>query len=300
MRRQARRTIVLLPLLLVLLLVPRALGEVSVDDPAGAHPSWLSMGLQGGEDEGFPVPWEVHRRSIPGTWVLNPDGDQRGDGHPAAAFPGGAFRPVVTWSTPVDGNGRDVVISEWTGNGWSAPETVAGGISEQRGPDIAVLPDGSLAVTWWEDDGNVRQVWVRKRSADGTWLDAEPVSPAGDDCRWPAVTVVGGNLLVGWFRERGDGTREVVVAREEAAWATETIGETTYAGPDDDGNACLELHAVGDRAWADWRLAADRIGTSRRDASSGAWSEVDEIPCENSPDGRRLARWEAKQRALRP
>ncbi len=298
MSRHTRWPVVFALGLLLALLVPAAVAEVSVDDPSGSHPSWLSMGLQGGEDEGFPVPWTVHRQSIPSAWALNPDGDQRGDGHPAAAFPAGSFRPVVAWSTPVDGNGRDIVFSEWTGTAWSAPETVAGGLPEQRGPDVAVLPGGGLVVAWWEDDGNVRQVWVRKRAADDTWQEAEAVSPAGEDCRWPAVTVLDGVVLLGWFRERGDGTREVVVAREDAGWATEVIGETAYDGPDDDGNAFLELHAVGTRAWADWRLAADRIGTSRRDPASGTWSAVDEISCENSPDGRRLARWEAKKRAL--
>ena len=88
------------------------------------------------------------------------------------------------------------------------------------------------------------------------------------------------------------------MAREDAAWATDVVGETAYAGPEGAGNAFLELHTAGSRAWADWRLAADRIGTSRRDPANGSWSPADEIPCENSADGRRLARWEAKKRAL--
>ena len=272
--------------------------EVSVDDPAASAPRWVSLALQGGGDDACPSPWSLVRDGVPASWVLNPDGDQRGDGHPAAAFPAGTFRPAVAWATPVDGAGRDVVLAEWAGDGWSAPETVAGGPAEQRGPDVAALPGGGLVVTWWEDDGNVRQVWVRKRTAAGEWEPAEAVSPAGEDSRWPAVTVVDGEVLVGWFRERGDGTREVVVAREGAGWSTEVIGETGYAGPGGDGNAYLELHAVGSRAWADWRLAGDRIATSRRDPASGEWSGAEEIPCENSPDGRRQARWEAKRRAL--
>ena len=297
-RATARRSLALLLGAGLLLVILPVVAEVSVDGPEGPHPAWLSMGLQGGEDDGFPVPWTVHRQSIPGWWVLNPEGDVRGDGHPAAAFAGGGFHPVVVWSRPVSGEGRDVVLSEWTGGGWSEPETVAGGVGEQRGPDVAALPGGGVVVTWWEDDGNVRRVWVRKRGADGTWEDAEAVSPAGEDSRWPAVTVVEGEVYVGWLREVGDGTREVVVAREGAGWSREVIGETGYAGPEGEGNACLELHAVGDRAWADWRLAGDRIGTSRRESASGAWSDPEEIPCENSPDGRRLARWEAKRRAL--
>ncbi len=275
---------------------PRA--EVSVDQPASTAPRWLSLALQGGGDDACPSPWSVVRDGVPGDWVLNPDGDLRGDGHPAAAFPPGTFHPVVAWSTVIEGNGRDVVLSEWTGTGWSVPESVADGPAEQRGPDVAVLPDGGLVATWWEEDGNTGQVWVRQRAPDGSWTQPEAVSPASEDCRWPAVTVVDGVVLVGWFREMGDGTREVVVAREDAGWATEVIGQTTYSGPDGGGNAFLELHAVGSRAWSDWRLAADRIGTSRRDPASGSWSEVDEIPCENSPDGRRRARWEAKKRAL--
>ncbi len=105
-------------------------------------------------------------------------------------------------------------------------------------------------------------------------------------------------VTVAWFRDRGDGSRDVVVAREDQGWSPEVIGQTSWMGPDGDGNAYLELHALGSVAWADWCLAGDRVGTSRLDPARGEWSAAEEIPCENSPDGWRLARWEAKRRAL--
>ena len=280
---------------LFLLTCSEARAEVSIDRSGGAggHAA-LSMALRGHEG---PSPWGRVRQQVPSSWLLNPDGDVRGDGRPEMTALPATGNPQVVWAARA-GDGFDIVHSEWGGRAWTTPEIVAGGAADQRGPAIAARDDGALAVTWWEDDGVFRQVFVRRRDAQGTWLPAEPVSAADRTARWPAVAFDGGDLWVGWEREAGPGAREIVVALESQGWNPVMIGETSHVAPDGSLDAQLVLHARNGRVWADWLLAADRIATSRLDPQTGQWGAVEEIPCDDSPEGRNAARFEAKRRAL--
>ena len=295
MRRLANGLRTLLALS-VFLFVSAGLSEVSIDDPGAdaGGPSLVHMALRG---QAGPVPWGAVRQGIPASWLLNPDGDARGDGAPAITVRATDGRPQVAWSRQQTGR-RDVVHSEWDGNEWTQPILVSEGVFDALGPDIAPLAGGGLAVAWWEDDGVFRQVFVRRRDAQGTWQAAEPVSPASETAIWPAVTADSTDLWVGWLRDPGTGTREVVVALDSEGWNPTVIGQTSYAGSENDGQARLELHSRDGRVWADWLLAPDRLATSRLDPSTGTWSAVEEIPCEDSPEGRDAARFEAKRRAL--
>ncbi len=282
----------------VALLLP-GFAEVSVDGPSGEGQGFLFAALEGGSGgvQGVPFPWGCVRQHVPGEWLLNPGGDDEGDGQPAFSISPADGRPTVTWAEALTGGGTRIVLSRWDGSGWTEPEPVTGDGVEVADPALDHREDGSLVVAWWEP-GSGSLAWVRERGTERGWQDPERIGPSDRPCRFPVVAAGGGETFVGFTAGLEDGRHEVRVARETAGWADVVLDVVDYRHWRGEGDVGLELHEVGGVTWADWLRAADRLATSRWDPAAGEWTEPEEIPCAPTADGWRAARFEAKARAL--
>ncbi len=297
--RRAPAGILLAVAFVSLLVFPAVVAEVSVDHPSAGGQSFLFAALEGGEGgvQGVPFPWGCVRAHVPTTWLLNPGGDDEGDGRPAVAISPRDGRPTVVWAEMLAGGRTRIVLARWDVSGWTEPEPVTGGEVDVADPAIDYREDGSLVVAWWEP-GAGALAWVRERGTERGWSDPEQVGPSGRACRFPVVAAGGGETFVGYTAATDDGGQEIRIAREEAGWADVLIDVVHYQHWRGEGDVGLELHEADGVLWADWLRASDRLATSRWDRAAGAWTEPEEIPCEATADGWRAARFQAKARAL--
>lgn len=270
------------------------LAEVSMDPGAG----YLEMALETGEHggDGTPYPWLRYR---PGAehHVLNEQGDDEGDGHPASTLDN-TGRPIVCRADAMPGGIHPIVVSRWDGTSWTDPEAVTDGAVDAADPAVDAAPDGVLAIGWWEP-GTGDLAWVRRRLPDGSWATPESVGDGTGTRRFPAVAAPSGDVVLVYSVETGDGAFEVRAARRSEGWAERTLDtgltESRWKGR---GDLAIEVHRVGDTVWADWLRTATELATARLDPATGEWSSPESIPCEASADGWRRARFEARRRAL--
>ncbi len=97
-------------------------------------------------------------------------------------------RVILSWLEVV-GQRATLKFSERTASGWSVPQTVISNsnffVNAYDVPSVRVLPDGTLAAYWIENNGpepdatNVRLSWSKDRGR--TW--SQPVSPHHDGTR---------------------------------------------------------------------------------------------------------------------
>jgi len=275
--------------------------EVSVGS-AGVQQGLLMSG-SGGLDP-YPYPWAWIRENVPGVQVLNPDGDANGDGPASFAIDPADGAPVVAWAW-FDGEDHEIVLSRWTGSGWSAPEPLTDNAVDDLDPDLSFGEDGALHVTWWRD-GATPAVLARHRTPGGSWGPEEPVTGADEPGRLPGVAADPAAPRVGWQGTDGPDTTVVVSSRrDDGTWRAELVARTGYAGPAGDGDVDVRVHALAGRLWVDWVDGPGELAFSVRDPATGTWSapesepyDWDESAGECEFHARELARQRVRWRVL--
>ncbi len=268
-----RRLRAFLPVLLAFLpalvagpLVRPARAEISVGG-AGPHPAFL---VAGGGEGGVPFPgFAVVRQGVDPSLVLNPSGDDNGDGPAAWAIDPATGNPVVAWAW-WDGSDHEIVLSRWTGTGWSEREQLTDNALDDVDPALTVAPDGTVRLTWWRSENGHRTVWYRDLSReDGTAEEVTPLPRAGSR---PGVARWNGDVKVAFQREES-GTRYVRVATRSAGWAEDAVAATPYAGPAGDGDIDVRIHALAGHLWVDWIDAEGRLAWSEWNGATGSWED---------------------------
>lgn len=167
---------------------PPARGEVSVNTgPEGNYrfTSFLVEPVDTGIRFWTPV------RAIDPARLLNPDGDQYGDGRPAVVDAAGEPFPLVVWSRPSAG-GRYLVWSRWEASGWSPARWVHGlpGPSLDRDPVLAAAPDGSIHLVWWREEGGPARIYWSRYLAPAGWSQPIPVACRAVEQRFARANAV--------------------------------------------------------------------------------------------------------------
>ena len=274
--------------------------EVSVGSRQSA-PCFLTIGNGDGGDSPWPFGWAVVRQHVDPSLMLNPGGDDNGDGPAAWAIDPSTGNPVVAWAY-WDGSDHEIVLSRWTGTEWSAWEFLTDNALDDVDPAIAVAGDGTVRVTWWRSEDGHRTVWYRDLAAEsGTPEEVTPLPRAGSR---PGVALWEGDVKVAFQREEA-GLRDVRVATRSTGWSEELVAQTSYAGPAGDGDIDVRVHALAGHLWVDWVDAEGQLGFSEWDPAAGAWGPVEHEPYswggatgEPEPVARERARARVRTRVL--
>lgn len=203
---------------------------------SGTSGLWLAWSADG-------VAWSAPRQPFTG-----PDGDfyptlaQRRDGSLDLAW----FRINATHSVPNIWHSRSP-----DGMAWSVPRMVAGSISQNWAPRLAVDRDDTAWLAWSSERGGGRDVWLVQSTAAG-WGNATAVTdhPWHDD--FPALLSQGGGLRLAFVRYDPD--------RGWGHGSSELLESTLGA----DGN------------WSEPRQVTD--GSSRFTDTLPCWVDVDGVP----------------------
>jgi hypothetical protein len=244
------------------------IGAVGGDGP-DAVPIVYLAGIT--EDPDPIVNWQPLGPLGSGRILLNPQGAQNHDGRPAVATSLVSRSPVVAWSRS-SGGAYDVVVSRFVGGAWSDPEVVAASPYDDKDPSIAIGPDGTVHLFYWEAAPTPR-VMYRSAPADlSSWSVPVQVSDAGQSACRPAAVVHAGTLHVAYeVHDYGFGQtpRQVVLARRDAgSFVPEIVAITSYTG-----EARPEVHSHLGRLWVDWIDSASELAWTRLDAQ-GHWESL--------------------------
>jgi len=190
----------------VLALVPAAVrAEVSVMLDSRGRVKRIVVMSRGGADS----IWGQVRARVPLETMLNPLGDTRGDLAPTIAIHPKTGQPWAIWPRN-EGNQKRLVISYWTGKGWSEPQPIAAPDllgSDQVEPRLVFDTAGTPFVVFTESSrpSRIRFLTV----ARGTWTPALSLSDESVDSRAPlaALTGDGTGLNVRWATPAGETSR---------------------------------------------------------------------------------------------
>lgn len=172
-------------------------------------------------------------------------------------------RPVVTWSSQVNGQHREVrlAVGSATNNTWSSQQVVAqvdDSWTDVRSPVVAPAPDGSLAVAYVrvQADGQHR-VDARLRSAAGVLGANASLSSLTTASRLRAAATGDDTTVVAWW----DGS--AMIARHKVPGASSWEPEVTVGGtgesPEEMADSVIDIDLAGGpgatavATWVDFR-----------------------------------------------
>jgi hypothetical protein len=145
-----RRHAAIVAAILILLAPAVALAEVSVQlDRNGKlrKVHFLASGRGGSQ-----VIWGQVRKYLPLEVMLNPLGDNLGDGAPNIALHPKTGFPWVVWSMNI-ANQKRIGFATWDGKRWTSPALVVQPADphgrDQLDPRISFTPLGAPLLTWW-------------------------------------------------------------------------------------------------------------------------------------------------------
>jgi hypothetical protein len=219
--------------------------------------------------------------------VLNPDGNATGDGWPAVIYHAQWQRPMVAWSTLVEGSSR-IVLSEFVNDAWTAPRPVSPAAWDQYDPVLAVDPAGLLVLSYWATNGSERLVFAQYlASPDEVFSPPIQVSETGQLASRPGMTYHAG--IANWVYELddpNDGSDNRSVWRTQfvdGGFVHELVAPTNH--PD---AMWPQVHSHNGRLWVDWIdfTAGDPfIGEMAwQQLEAGNWSSVSYEPFANEEE----------------
>lgn len=92
--------------------------------------------------------------------------------------------PIVTWADNTNGN-FEIYVRHWNGSSWvemGVDSAANGGISNtnsnSQAPRIAIAPDNTPYISWYERSGGDTEIYVR-RFVNGSWQEAGAGSASG-------------------------------------------------------------------------------------------------------------------------
>jgi hypothetical protein len=199
--------------------------------------------------------------------------------------------PYVAWHDFTGGD-REIYVRRWNGSSWEEVGTGSasgGGISDNDGaswvPSLAVAPDGTPYVAWYDDSSGDEEIYVRRWNGS-SWEEVGSGSASGggisDNDGWsyrPSVAVApDGTPYVAWYDD-SSGDEEIYVRRwNGSSWEEVGSGSASGGGiSDNSGNSSRASVAVAPDgtpyvAWQDDSGGDYEIYVRRWNGSS--WEEV--------------------------
>jgi hypothetical protein len=291
------RDTILRPVLLALALAASfggARAEMSLDPSRASstgHGGIISTVLFGGGDDPGPVPWGIVRAHAPSSQILNPGGDDLGDGSPRFAIDPTTGAPVVVWARH-DGNDWEIVRSRWDGQAWTPVEALTDDELDQTEPRLHVDGDGTLRVSYWqhaEPGGGDHGAWLLEM-AGGTQqgTEVEIVSATFETgVRSDVVATADGTVHVAYEEGEEELPRAVIAATRAPGAASfdlrHQLGVSDFAG---DGppapfgeHVDVEVRVAtrADRTWVSWIQNDDELAYSVHDPMTGTWSQPETV-----------------------
>ena len=177
-----------------LLGAPAARSEVYAEvNAAGSFVGMHTVVLQGAEER----IWKPLGAAERSSYVLNPEGDGRGDGRPDFAVDPQTGLPRAVWAAKT-GSDFDILTSAFDGVAWSDPvriQALPG--ADDLDPRIVFRRDGFAIVTWWQK-GPAPVVRMAFMTPDGDWIGGGVVSAAGVRAKKPVMRQEGMLTIVAY------------------------------------------------------------------------------------------------------
>ena len=215
-------------------------------------------------------------RTIPQSWLLNPDGGPRGDRRPDSARLA-SHSPAAVWAY-VPGPSSDIAFAEWNGAGWLPTEFLTDGQGWNWDPRIHIASDDTIQVVWWEQTAPARVLLRSRPAGSTTWGPLVPVSGPLESGRRPSVVAIDDTVWVAYERDSAlpGVAQEVVVAVRQGAgaFARLVVAETTETDALE-----VSIHHEEGHLWLGWRQDEDafvhieRIGSVWSPPVVHLWSD---------------------------
>lgn len=228
-----------------------ASSEVSYRSELGFCTDFLVTAPLEESDSPSPQVWTPFRQG-PGIQHFNPTGATSGDGPPSETVDLDGCRGAVVWAHL--GSSHNVFFQEWTAAGTFDLEIVAATSHDELDPSVALEPDGTAYVTWWQETLGVAKIYLITRIPGEHWSYPEPVICVGQSGRRPSIGVLDAQIHIAWESDTSDpSVREIRVSRRTAtegcpAFVSYPIATTTHVGRLDP-----IVHVEGGRLWVDWK-----------------------------------------------
>ncbi len=218
-------------MLLVCLTAPWPAARAEVSAQVDWEGNYLRMVLQtNGSAKNLRI-WSVQRLASDRV-PLNPLGDLNGDLWPEIEEnPRDRNHPWVVWSR-FDGEEYDLAWSRWQARAWTPTEWVlpqSAGVGDDLDPDVVFDSTGRPFMVWWRDEEAGGRVYLTL-FLETRWMTAWPVSDAGQDSRYPKITLESDNRIrVDYLTPDGPVTRWVVFSRPDSITDNlDPFGDNTF------------------------------------------------------------------------
>jgi len=233
-------------------------------------------------------------------FVLNPEGEQNGDGGPSIVADANTGLVAAAWARN-SASGFDVVLSRFVNDAWTAPQVVAASSANELDPQLVLDPNGSIHVFYWVD-GATPQVFHSVAPSDlSSWSTPAVVSQSGVAACRPAGAFYNGVLRVAYEVHNfgsGNTPREVVLARfENGAFTPEVVAMTNNLG-----DVRPQVHSHAGHIWVDWvdyetTGGSGELAWTRLNAQ-GQWQTIQFEPFANREERDYLVRGGARIKAI--
>jgi len=218
--------------------------------------------------------WGLVRHGVDPRWVLNPDGDRRGDGVPSFGINPVSGEPEAVWARFA--GTYEIVFSRFDGEQWTRPATVSGGFTGNDISPVLVHDARGDRVVVWSRSETTAQVYLSASPvADAAFLPPARLSREGLPARSPSV-VVDGLLAYVAFEEQRDEDRFVLVTAAE-------LSRVSPAGPVKGGGPGINPFVVGEAQVMDEGGAGPEPPTERGIGSPDPWWQPGSSPPEQDP-----------------
>lgn len=230
-------------------------------------------------DDGDPMVWDSLRPDSPTHFVLNPNGAVNGDG-PPHLIRKGSQSVLAVWAKNL-GTRYEIVMSEFTGSGWSTEQTLAATVDNALDPTLVRNPTtGGYDLLYWTD-GATPTVWRKQAPADlSSWSNAEAVSLPGEAALRPSAVYFNDELHVVYevhADAQGAGPHEIALAVDDAASGPGTYQFSTVTVTPYLGVHRPKLNTAGGRMWVEW-VDTDNLVCWDRQVQAGVWDGIGEEP----------------------
>ena len=254
---------------------PRAEVAVALNQTGQGHTLYIVETIH---DDPDPVgrAWLRYNTDAGNRRVLNDQGFADGDGPPSAVVNPVSQVPIVVWSKNTPG-GYDIVVSQFTNDAWTSPETLADAPQDELDPVLAVDPsDGTVHLVYWIKTPTFRVMHQQAPADLSSWSAPLQVSQPGQISARPSVTVHDGQLRVVYEEHPlgyGFAPRQIVLAAgDQGGFVTETLATSLNSESN-----WPRVHSAMGRLWVDWIDDVDEMSWTRQ-VVAGSWDPVQAEP----------------------
>jgi hypothetical protein len=144
---------------------------------------------------------------------------------------------------------------------------------------IAIGPEGTTWVVWWQDDETDRVI-LRRHTLSGGWSGEHLVSDPAESSSRPEIAHDGTSPHVAYVVDEGD---ERAVAVNSSVGPDPWPGRTIVHRTSRSGELDVRIHARGGKLWVTWLDVTRTVGWSEYDYGTESWSPAGFEPYENDP-----------------